>query len=132
MGERRSPDAPFSLRLSFEERAQLEGAAAGMPLGTYIREQLFGGELRPRRTRGQRPLKDHEALARVLAELGRSRIASNLNQLARAANSGSLPMTEETERALHKACQAVALLRGEIIRALGLSAPEPLVEEPVP
>lgn len=31
---------PFSLRLKFEERAQLEADAAGMPLGAYVRSRL--------------------------------------------------------------------------------------------
>jgi hypothetical protein len=82
----------------------------------------------PRRTRGKHPVKDHEALGRLLAELGRSRIANNLNQLARAANSGSLPVTPEVEADLIEACEEVAALRGELIKALGLPAPS----EPAP
>ena len=67
---------PFSLRLSFEERAALEEAAGGMPLGAFIREKLLGGALTPRRTRGHAPVKDHQALGQVLGELGHSRIAN--------------------------------------------------------
>ncbi len=33
--------APFSLRLTFEERAALEQAAGDMPLGAYIRDQVL-------------------------------------------------------------------------------------------
>ena len=33
--------APFSLRLTFEERKQLNSDAGNMPLGAYIREQLL-------------------------------------------------------------------------------------------
>ncbi len=40
-GKRKTPP-PFSLRLSFEERARLERDAGDMPLGAYIRERLFG------------------------------------------------------------------------------------------
>ena len=87
---------PFSLRLTFEERAALEQAAAGMPLGAYIRSRLFDGDLPPRRTRGKFPVKDQQALGKVLGELGKSRFANNLNQLARAANTGSLPVTPDT------------------------------------
>jgi hypothetical protein len=39
----------------------------------------------------------------VLALLGRSRLANNLNQLAYAANIGSLPLTPETEEELQAA-----------------------------
>ena len=40
-----STSAPFSLRLTFEERALLEQAAGDMPLGAYIRSKLFEGEI---------------------------------------------------------------------------------------
>jgi hypothetical protein len=33
---------PFSLRLTYEERAILEAEADGKPLGAYIRERLLG------------------------------------------------------------------------------------------
>ena len=35
---------PYLIRLTFEERAALENAAAGMPLGAFVRERLFGEE----------------------------------------------------------------------------------------
>lgn len=114
--------APFSLRLTFEERARLERDATGMSLGSYIRGRLFGEDASPRKTRGKTPLKDHEALGRVLGALGGSRLSQNLNQLARAVNTGSLPVTPETERDLREACAAVALIRAELMRALGASA----------
>ena len=112
---------PFSIRLTFEERAALESAAAGMPLGAFVREKLFGEELRPRRTRGKHPVKDHEALGRTLALLGASRLSANLNQLAKAVNTGSLPVTAETEADLRTACEAVAEMRAALMRALGVS-----------
>jgi len=43
-GEKKKREAPFSLRLTFEERAQLEAAAGGEPLGAYIKSVLFDGE----------------------------------------------------------------------------------------
>lgn len=112
---------PFSLRLTFEERARLERDAGDMPLGAYIRSRLFD-EPAPHRAarRAKRPVKDHQALASVLAELGKSRIANNLNQLAKAANSGSLPLTLETEKSLQEACAGVQWLRMALMQALGL------------
>lgn len=117
--DKRSP--PFSLRLTFEERARLERDAGDMPLGAYIRSRLFDqpvGDHRPRRSK--RPVKDQQALASVLGELGKSRIANNLNQLAKAANSGSLPLTPETEKSLQEACAGVQWLRMTLMQALGL------------
>lgn len=110
---------PFSLRLTFEERAQLNKAAAGMSLGAYIRGQLLGANASPRKTRGKFPVKDHEALGRVLGQLGNSRLANNINQLAKAANTGSLPVTAETERELLSACASIQNMRDELLRALG-------------
>jgi hypothetical protein len=120
-GKAKTP-APFSLRLTFEERARLERDSAGMSLGAYIRGRLFGENVAPRKARGNTPVKDHQALGRVLGALGGSRLSQNLNQLAKAVNTGSLPVTPETERDLREACVAVAVLRAELMRALGASA----------
>ena len=112
--------APFSVRLTFDERRRLEVLAAGMPLGAYIRARLLEGTARPRRTRGRFPVKDHAALARLLAGLGASRLASNLNQLARAAHAGALPVSPAVEAALRDACRDIAAMKALLIAALGL------------
>lgn len=113
--------APFSLRLTFEERAMLEQAAGDMPLGAYIRAELFRGRKTRRRRPHKRPVKDHQALGQLLGQLGSARIANNLNQLAKAANTGSLPVTPETEKALREACAEVQQMRTLLMRALGFS-----------
>ncbi len=112
---------PFSLRLTFDERATLERAAGDWPLGKYIRFKLLNGEEAPRRVRKRtrKPLKDERALGQLLAELGKSRLANNLNQLAKASNTGSLPVTPDTERALRSACADVREMRNLLMRALG-------------
>lgn len=112
--------SPFSLRLTFEERARLESEAGTLPLGAYIKlELLSGGEVPAHRLRPRRPLKDQEALGQLLALLGRARLANNLNQLAHAANTGSLPVTPDTLAAIREACAEVAFMRQELLRALG-------------
>jgi len=115
-----SKPAPFSLRLSFDERARLEQDASGMALGAYIRDRLFGEDAAPRQTRGHFPVKDYAALGRVLAALGQSRLSNNLNQLAKAVNTGSLPVTPETEADLRQACKDVQAMRRDLLIALGL------------
>lgn len=109
---------PFSLRLTFEERARLEELAGDMPLGSYIKEKLFDRPLR-KRARLRRPVKDEQSLAKLLGMLGQSRIANNLNQIARAVNIGTLPVTPETERDIRRACAEIQLMRMELLRALG-------------
>lgn len=120
MPDKRPPLPPFSLRLTFEERAELEIAAADMPLGEYIRSRVFDESRPPRRTRRRRCVKDQQELARLLAELGKARLANNLNQLARASNSGSLPVTPETEKAIIEACHGIEWMRVTLMLALGL------------
>ncbi len=115
--------SPFSLRLTQEERTSLEKAAAGRPLSAYIRWLIFKDDLPDmpkKRTRGESASIDHKALAQLLGALGQSRISSNINQLARAANSGSLPVNQEVLDALKEAVQSVHWMRNTLIKALGL------------
>lgn len=112
------PPPPFSLRLSADERAELIRRAGSKALGAYIRAQLLGDAAAPRRASRQ-PAKDQQALAKLLAELGKSRLASNLNQLAKAANTGALPVSPETEQALVQACADVRRMRHALLMALG-------------
>lgn len=110
---------PFSLRLTFEERQRLEAEAGDMPLGAFIRKRLLSDGAAQRKRKGNSPVKDKAALARVLGALGQSRLSSNLNQLAKAVNTGSLPVTPETEADLKAACREIAALRADLLRALG-------------
>lgn len=112
--------APFSLRLTFEQRAQLEQDAGNMSLAGYIQSRLFDSENPAPRRRSNRPVKDHQALAQVLGKLGQSRLSANLNQLARSANSGSLPVTPDTEAALLAAASEIREIRLMLMKALNL------------
>ena len=116
-GRRSTP--PFSLRLTPEERARLDDLAGSMPLGQYIRIQLLGPNAAVRKTR-RRPSADAAKLALVLAELGKSRLATNINQLARAANMGELDIRPETEREILDACSEIRAMRTLLIAALGI------------
>ena len=118
IGKRKRP-SPFCIRLSEDERARLTSEAAGLPLGAYIKAKALGDKpLRTRRT--GLAVEDRQALAKALALLGRSRLSSNLNQLAHAANIGSLPMTPETKAELLAALRDVREMRRLLMTALGL------------
>jgi hypothetical protein len=106
--------------MSFEEKSQLERDAAGMSIAAYIRWRLFDPDKPPPRTRGKHPVKDQQAIAKLLALLGQSRLANNVNQLARSANSGSLPLTPDTERALNEAAADISKIRTLLLQALNL------------
>lgn len=110
---------PFSLRLSVEERELLNELAGTKPLGAYIREALLSNA-KPRRGRTSRPKEDNIILAQILAQLGASRIPNNINQLARAANTGSLLVTDDVLHDLNEAVQNIAFIKETLIKVLGL------------
>lgn len=117
---------PFSIRFTFEERARLDDERGRKSLAAHIRERLFGKDVEPRRRPGNSPIKDAEALGRVLGALGASRLSSNLNQLAKAVHMGSLPVTQETEADLVEACREIQEIRADLLRALGkMAGPSP-------
>ncbi len=115
--------APFSMRFTKDERKSLELAAAGRPLAAYIRWLIFKEdmpEMPRKRTRGESASQDHKQLAKLLGALGKSRIASNINQLARAANSGSLPVSKEIIKALNESVAAIQWMRETLIKGMGI------------
>jgi hypothetical protein len=80
MADRRPP--PFSLRLTFEERAKIEHDAAGMSIGGYTRSRLLDPDWIAPRRRGKFPVKDHRALAQLLAMLGLCNLKSGDSDFA--------------------------------------------------
>ncbi len=114
--------SPITLRLTPDERARLEELAQSMTLSAYIRMVLFAEEVSPRKSSKRAPIKDHEALAQVLALLGQSKIANNLNQLSKAANAGALLVDQHTLDDLNEAYVHICTMRQELITALGLKA----------
>jgi hypothetical protein len=117
---RRKRLAPFSLRLSETERARLLAEAGGAPLGTYIKAKVLGDALPVRMRRTGLCVEDRAALAKALALLGHSHLANNLNQLAKLANIGSLPVTPDLEAELKASVEEVREMRRLLVAALGL------------
>jgi len=123
IAQKRKTSPPFSLRLSFEERAMLERMAGTQPLGAFIRKRLFGDQARPRSLHQRRPGADREAIGKALGALGGSRLASNMNQIAKAAHMGALPVGPELSDDLKRACADIAAMRQALMQALGKRAP---------
>jgi hypothetical protein len=117
---KRRSTPPFSLRLTVEERKRLDELAGNQPLGSYIRNRILGEQTEKRR-KVKKPTPDTALLALVLGEFGRSRLASNINQLAKAANIGTLDVTPETEREIVQACAEIQAIRTLLITALGVA-----------
>ena len=111
---------PVSIRLNAEELERLRQNAAGMSLSGYIRVRLFNDPA-PRKTRGKFPVKDHQALAKVLAALGRSDLASGFDKIAQGIGDGHVHLDPALEQDIRQTCADVAAMRSDLIRALGLS-----------
>ena len=117
---------PFSIRFTDGERQILNTRAGVMPVGAYIRFILFDI---PSPRRVSPDFENKELLERLLHRLGETRISRNLNQLAKARNSGTLPLDAETTALLQEACHAVLDMREELSVALGRRAKKKAGEE---
>ena len=111
-------DAPFSLRLSQDERARLKAAAGNLPLGAYIKARLFEGLPLVPRQRAPHTV-DRQVMSLVLSKLGQTRLSANMNQIAHAANRGTLPLDTELIEDLNAACTDIRAMRIELLKALG-------------
>ena len=112
--------APFSLRLTSEERSQLEAQAGAMPLSSYIKSVVFAAEAPKYRKRRKPPVAEQQLLAEVLVRLGQTRQSNNLNQIAKHLNQGTLIVDPELEEDLKRAVAEVAWIRATIMEALGV------------
>ena len=111
--------APFSLRLTPEERQKLEAQAGAMPLASYIKSVVLADEALKYRSRRKPPVAEQQLLAEVLARLGQTRQANNLNQIAKHLNQGTLIVDEELEADLKRAVAEVTWMRATLMDALG-------------
>lgn len=112
------PLHPFSIRLTQEERERLEAEAKGKPLSVYMRERLLGDGTAPRKLR-RKPSADQAGMAKVLGMLGQSRLANNLNQIAKAAHIGVLVVSPALLEELENACRDIRIMRDALLSALG-------------
>lgn len=108
---------PFSVRFTPEERAQVEAQAGNMPLGSYIKTALLTQDAPSYRKRRKPPVKNQELLAQVLACLGSTRLASNLNQLAKATHIGTFYFDADAKIAILRTTNDVAMMRQLLMQA---------------
>ena len=126
--QRKKRPAPFSMRFTDEERARLDHERGVLSLAAYIRLKLFTApdkqstERKRLARKHSRPSAELTVLSHMLGGLGQSRLASNLNQIAKAANMGALPVSPELEKELFKACAEIRTMRADLIKALGVKS----------
>lgn len=112
--------SPISLRLTEEEKEELNKLASGMPINAYIKSCLFRSSACKPKINGSTLVKDRKALAQAIGLLGQSELARNLSQIAYEAKSGSLLLDEQTMKDINLACEQITTIRLSLITALGL------------
>ena len=118
------PTRAFAIRLTETERAELQRRAGELALGSYMKAVLFADGDKRKRRGARAPIKDHVKLAEVLACLGQSRISESLEQLAKAAESGTLYVDDDVPQTIKKACDDVCVIRLMLMSALGFQLPK--------
>ena len=78
-----------------------------------MRQKTFGGSV-PKRRSFHAPQTLNIELLRFHAELGRTNVPNNLNQLTRAVNMGALMLTPEETATLLEACANIRVIGQEI------------------
>jgi hypothetical protein len=116
--KRRQP--PLSIRLTPEERADLEARAGDLPVSAYAKSLLFAVTAKPARLSPRNPSLDHQILGQLLGALGRAEIAPHLCELVDAVRSGSLPFDEVTAEQLERCSSDIAWMRDRLMEALGV------------
>ena len=117
--DRRKRVPPVSIRFNEDERKLLREHAGKEPLSTYVRNfvvKAHGGKVKRKKT----ATADFQDMALVLSALGRSELSHLLRDALSASESGALQLEPETEAALRQACEDIADMRGDLIKALGL------------
>lgn len=111
------------MRLTPEERLELEKAAGGVSLSQYIRSRLFQLGTVESQSNGEErisPAARQKLLAQILSSLGKSGTATALSELAELARLGLLPDNADIAPILAQARDEAIKLRGELLHALGL------------
>lgn len=119
---RKKRPAPISLRLSYGERESLEALAGDQSLNGYIRQQLFGSDVKPRRRVTEQILADRKLAAQLLRAIGEWDMQWALQELDLAVRDGVLHLDGTTCAALRHACADVTKMRRDLVKALGLKS----------
>jgi hypothetical protein len=111
--------APLSVRLTQAERDALLIRAGGLTLSSYVKQVLFDNASPAPHGNGM-ALANRTLLAHLLATLGASRVAPNLERLVHDVSLGDLLIDEVTATRIIEACDDVRLMHNALMRGLGM------------
>ena len=112
MSEKRQRDIRVTIRLNEAEATELNNRAENqsLTLSGYFRSAVLDTPPPPQ---SRRPPVDRRELGKLLGAIGR--IGNNINQLAKVANAGSWPDSQQ----LDAACDDIRWMRQTLMLALG-------------
>ncbi len=115
--EKRQRQKMVRVRLTDEEQAEIISRAdrAGLSVAGYVRSTALD---KPAPRQSRRPSVNHQELAFILAQLGK--LGSNVNQMARVANSGGWPGYGR----INQAQADIHAMRDQLMLALGITLPK--------
>jgi hypothetical protein len=124
--EKRQRTTRRSVRFTADEFNEIAAKAdnSGLGFAAFLRAAALEGNAGPRAQR--RPPADHKALRQILGHVGR--IGNNVNQIARALNSGE----EASLPDLQEALRAYLDIRNAIFAALGKTPTSGGGKDPAP
>ncbi|QEE19189.1 hypothetical protein FNA67_02930 [Youhaiella tibetensis] len=99
--------------------------AGSKTVSAYVKHVLFEGADASATAGTGLAIADRKMLSHLLATLGASRLAPNLDRLAGEAESGNLLADGETTYRLRQACDDVREMRNELMLGLGTGAVAP-------
>ena len=115
------PRVLLSVPLTPEQKMDLLRRAGTKPVSSSARDVLFAANDNPRPAR-VRSRKSREVMAAtILAQLGKSDVASSLREIARGVQLGIIGTTPETDAALREAAANVNAAAKAALRALGIN-----------
>lgn len=117
----KAPDTRVTVRLTHDERKVLEVQAGDIPLSRYIRETVLGKAASNRKKRKTAPIKDHIALAQILALLGNHELVREFRKANDDVEAGIESVEPETARKIEDCHSVISKIHMLLINALGIS-----------
>ncbi len=115
---------PTSMRFTQNERTLIDEMTQqlGISLTELVRLRLFSKDFEKSVEMLTMKKAQRQELAQILAALGQSRIANNLNQIAYACNMGTLIISPDIIAQLNEAYDTIMWIRKTLILHLGVKS----------